>query len=58
MGNIYLMKDFVKNESYCLQQNNSIFNYYGIQNALCSKQPNEKGEICFIPKRIIVIRME
>ena len=60
MGDIYLFKENMKNESSCLQHENA-FNYQGIENALCGKiiqKENNKLKGCFTPKRIIVIQMK
>ena len=61
LGDIYLMKENRKNESFC-DQNEDEFDYEGIPNALCGKtlyeDENEewKGER-FCPIRIKVIQM-
>ena len=56
LGNIYLYKENKKNESYCRQDEN-YFDYHGIENSLCGKQPYPSGED-FTPKRILVIQMK
>ena len=52
-GDIVLFKENLKNKSYCTQTENW-FDYHGIENALCGK---EGLNDCFIPKRIVVIKM-
>ena len=48
----------MKNESCCHQDENR-FDYHGIENALCGKEPKGKyGEMFFTPKRILVIQMK
>ena len=49
LGNIYLKKEYNKNE-LCCYQFETCFNYHGIKKALCGKNN-------FIPKRIVVIQM-
>ena len=56
IGNIRLYKHDTLIESSSWQ-NESNFNYYGIENALCGKKQNEYGKIFFYPKRIIIIQM-
>ena len=56
LGDIYLMKENKKNESYCYQFEDW-FDYHGIENALCGKKPYPNGED-FTPKRILVIQMK
>ena len=59
VGDIKLYKENRKSESWCEQnQSEHYFNYHGIQNALCGKQPNTRGIMYFTPKRIQVIQME
>jgi hypothetical protein len=55
LGNIILRKENRKNESFS-DQNNYIFNYYGIKKALCGKIDGIFGEY-FRPKRLLVIQM-
>ena len=40
------------------RQNEDIFDYHGIENALCGKQPDEEEHMYFSPKRILVIQMK
>ena len=55
LGDIGLLKENCKNESYC-DQNEYRFDYHGIENALCGKTYcNFSGY--FTPKRILVIQM-
>ena len=59
LGDIILPKERNKYQSFCFPQKNSeVFNYYGIENALCGKT----GKLCegenFNLKRFIVIQME
>ena len=54
LGDIRLLKEYWKNESYCWQFEDR-FNYHGIKNALCGK--TGYGEF-FTPKRILVIQMK
>ena len=56
IGDITLFKESLKNQSYC-EQHEDYFNYHGIENALCGKQPNDDGKMKFTPKRIVVIQM-
>ena len=49
------VKENMKYESRCYQ-NEDIFNYHGIKNALCGKTGNYGYEY-FTPKRILVIQM-
>ena len=51
LGDIYLKKQNKKNDSYC-NNNESNFNYHGIENELCGKS------IIFIPKRFFVIQIK
>ena len=55
-GEIFLAKEKFKEHSNC-EQHDDMFDYHGIQNALCGKQPNERGEMYFTPKRIVIIQM-
>ena len=57
-GDIGLMKESMKNKSFCIQ-NDKNFNYHGIKNALSGKTRinNENGQ-SFTPKRILVIQMK
>ena len=52
LGDIYLRKENKKNESYCWQ-NESYFNYHGIEKALCGK--TGRNNEFFSPKRILTI---
>ena len=56
IGNIGLYKEDSKNESHCYK-NKNYFNYHGVKNALCGKEPDEYGNYFFTPKRILVIQM-
>ena len=56
-GDIYLRKENIEKQSFCEQYDYS-FEYHGIENALCGKEPNHKEEIFFTPKRILVIQMK
>ena len=56
LGDILLLNDNMKNFC-CCWQHDDIFNYHGIQNALCGIQLNEQGFGYFTPKRFIVIEM-
>ena len=53
MGEIILSKENNKNESRCYQTK-EIFNYHGIEKALCGKTGRDYP---FTPKRIFVIQM-
>ena len=59
LGNIWLMKENNKNEPYCCQDDKR-FEYHGIENALCGKEPERPlfGGMIFTPKRILVIQMK
>ena len=57
LGNIYLYKENRKIVSHCNQYEN-YFNYHGVKNALCGKEPDEHIEMNFTPKRILVIQMK
>ena len=57
LGEIVLYKENRKNRSYCYQHND-VFNYHGIENALCGKERKEYGKMYFNPKRILVIQMK
>ena len=57
MGDICIWKEKKKYESFCVQIEYR-FDYHEIHNALCGKEPNEEGEMYFIPKRILVIQMK
>ena len=50
LGDIWLMKENKKNESYCYQTE-YWFDYHGIEKALC-------GKFYFTQKRILVIQMQ
>ena len=52
LGDIILYKQSCRNQSYCFQYD-SLFDYHGIQNALCGKV----NPTCFTPKRIQVFQM-
>ena len=56
LGDIYLRKENKKNIS-CCYQNEDNFDYHGIENALCGKEPNNE-RMFFTPKRILVIQMK
>ena len=56
LGDIELMKENYKNGSYCSQYED-IFDYHGIENALCGKTI-KFGKYYFTPKRIVVIQMK
>ena len=55
LGDIYLFKEFNKKQSCCSENQNN-FDYHGIENVLCGKNPYPDGEN-FPPKRIGVIQM-
>ena len=52
IGEIFLFKESRKSESH-VTQNEKLFEYHGIQNALCGKTLPST----FTPKRFIVIQM-
>ena len=54
LGDIRLFKENNKNDSHCYQ-NDDIFDYHGIDKALCGKKEFYNS---FIPKRIVVIQMQ
>ena len=56
LGDICLRKENNKSKSHCYQSENW-FDYHGIQNALCGKQPDKYGDMYFTPQRILVIQM-
>ena len=53
LDDIVLYKNDVKHKSYC-KQKNTLFNYQGIDKALCGKIHPQT----FIPKRILVLQMK
>ena len=57
LGDIGLFKEDYKNKSHCYQYEDR-FDYHGIKNALCGKEPDENGWMYFTQKRILVIQME
>ena len=57
LSDISLLKENNKNKSYCYQIEDN-FDYHGIKNALCGKEPNKHGDMYFTPKRILVIQMK
>ena len=57
IGTIIIKNKRFKNNSYCLPQNDS-FDFHGIERALCGNEPNEKGNMIFSPKRMLVIQMK
>ena len=56
LGDIELLKENWKNESYCSQYENR-FNYHGIEKALYGKAGYSIHDK-FTPKRILVIQMK
>ena len=60
LGDIVLMKENKRDESYCLKNEN--FFDFGIQNAVCGRSKyQENGELkgeCFSLKKFKVIQME
>ena len=56
IGNVWLQKENKRNESFCYQNEDS-FDYHGIPQALCGKEPDKFGKMYFTPKRIRVIQM-
>ena len=57
LGDIQMSKENRKNESFCYQREDE-FDYHGIKNALCGKEPNKDRRMYFTPKRILVIQMK
>ena len=58
IGDINLFKQDYKEKSYCHDENNnSFYDYKGIESALCGKSGSRKKGNRFIPKRILVIQM-
>ena len=59
-GAFYFRKDdyhYLMYSGNCYQ-NENYFNYHGIKNALCGKEPDKYGNMYFTPKRILVIQMK
>ena len=58
LGDIVLKKENEKNHSFCYQ-NEDIFDYHGIENALCGKTNSWRNDgENFTPIRILVIQMK
>ena len=64
LGDIHLMKDSLREHSYCeKQQTNDAFDYHSISDALCGKTDHEnekwgfEGNF-FAPKRLTIIQMQ
>ena len=57
LGDIVLQKENWKNESYCDYQSEYVFDFHGIEKALCGKTFKPDFEY-FTPKRILVIQMK
>ena len=58
IGDILLMKENVKNKSYCRQEYN-YFDYHGIESALCGKISGYQNDgENFTIKRFIIVQME
>ena len=58
MGDINIYKKGNEQYSFISKSYNKNFNYHGIENALCGKQPDKYGNAYFTPKRILVIQMK
>ena len=57
LNEIILYKQNQKQLCYCQQRN--VFDYQGIENALCGKTKHSKDQCeYFIPKRILIIQMK
>ena len=57
LGDIRLMKNIKKEQSYCRQDNEAV-DYHGIENALCGRTTTDNEKHNFTPKRILVIQMK
>ena len=57
LGEITLRKEFDKMNCRC-EQHEDLFNYHGIEKALCGKEPFRYGIMTFTPKRILIIQMK